>query len=144
MKSILKSIILSWTLSVAIISCNNDKDPVAVNPLVGTWVMERIEITGCTDNDENGEYTLGCTADNCSKVTVAANNAFISTITLLGVTETDTGTYLIMGNDVEICANGGTECSTSEFILLENNQKVRFTEVHGSSGCITKAWYKRI
>ena len=143
MKSILKSVVVIFSIILLTASCNDDKESSPSNPIVGTWVLETITMSGCDDDDENGSYSLGCTATTCSKVTTTKDGKFSTSTTLGGVTVNDNGTYSVTGNSLAICVDNGTDCSTTEFLLSSNNNNLTMKETDDETGCLTIAVYKR-
>lgn len=144
MKSLSTSFAVFFILVILISSCNDDKESSPSNPIVGTWVMETVTLEDCDDQEDNGDYEVGCTAAACSKVTTTKDGKFTSTITIEGVTESDHGTYEVNGSEIEICSDGGTDCSTSEFQLTNNNKTLTLSEVDDESGCRMTAVYKKM
>jgi hypothetical protein len=144
MKSLVTSFAVLFSIVMVTSSCNDDKDSSPSNPIVGTWVMESVTLSGCDDDEDNGEYELGCTNTTCSKVTVSKNGGFTSTTTFGGQTETDNGTYEITGNKIEICTDGGTDCSISDFQLSDGDKKLTMKEIDEDSGCLMNVIYKKI
>lgn len=143
MKSILTSIAVIFSVVVLTSSCNDDKESSPSNPIVGTWVLETITMSGCDDDDENGNFSLGCTATTCSKVTTTKDGKFSSSTTLGGITVNDNGTYAVSGNSLEICVDNGTDCSTTQFQLSNSNNNLTMKETDEETGCLTTAVYKR-
>lgn len=144
MKSLVTSIALLFIAVMVISSCDDDKDSSPSNPIVGTWVMESLTLSDCDDEEDNGIYDVNCTATTCSKVKTTKDGKFTSTITIQGITETDHGTYEIVGDEIEICGDGGTDCDTSGFELTDNNKKLHLIAIDEESGCVTSAVYKKM
>jgi hypothetical protein len=144
MKSLTTSLVVLFIITLLTSSCKDDNDSSPSSPIVGTWFLESVTLSGCDDDEDNGEYEIGCTNTTCSKVTVTKSGGFTSTTILGGVTETDNGTYEITGDKIEICTDGGTDCSISDFQLSDGNKKLTMKEIDEESGCMATAIYKKM
>jgi hypothetical protein len=124
-------------------NCKDDEPQISTNPLVGTWVMESIAYSGCNDPEENGSIQTTCTSVNCSKIVMTSEGVFKVVLVLNSTPAEDAGTYLVMGDVIEICVLGGTECSNMSYKLLDNNSRLKFTETDGDTGCTSVVIYKK-
>jgi len=132
------------SLITLLANCKDDELPVSSNPLVGTWVMESIAISGCNDPEEDGSVSAICTTSTCSKIIMTREGAFTVSIILNNTPNEDTGTYLVMNDVIEICVQGGISCSNVVYELFDDNKRLKFTDVDGASGCTTETVYKKL
>ncbi|WP_339795414.1 hypothetical protein [uncultured Imperialibacter sp.] len=122
--------------------CKDDNGD-ASSPLVGTWTLVKTDISGCT-NGGNGTSTFTCDDANCLTITMKADNSYqMKTLVNGGVTN-DNGTYLLMGDNLEVCRSNGTVCSNGDFALNTATKSFTLTEVDGATGCTRVTTYKKV
>ena len=119
-----------------LISCKDDKVNPSVSPLVGTWQLTAMNVTGCS-NGENTSASYGCADNFCMKITMDKNGGYKVQTTLLGDLETDTGTYIEVDGSLEVCVNQGTECSSTELSMASDKKSFTLTDTDGATGCVT-------
>lgn len=136
-------IILAIAVAAAAISCK-DEEVKKNDAMIGTWQLTHVNTVGCTDGEGNGDYAFGCTADYCEKLIITTANSVKKEVTLLGNPSSDSGTYLIMGDNIEICMQQGTSCANGDYAM--NTDKTVFTVKYtdGATGCISTYTYTKL
>jgi hypothetical protein len=86
---------------VVLSSC--DKDEEEVNAIVGTWTFFSSANTDCDDPDDEESEIYTCTTTDCQKVTFTADGKYVNEEIDGGLTETNTGTYTLSGNQMTTC-----------------------------------------
>ena len=122
------------------ISCNKKEEQPG---MVGDWYISNITKTGCTTGGANGSTDFGCDDTYCFMITLDADGAFGSSQTINGTSQDDTGSYLIMGDTIEICTQGATSCANYELAYERGADTFTTTTTDGSTGCVTVTTYTR-
>jgi hypothetical protein len=130
------SFLLTFCLSIAILSCNENDDVSDI--VVGSWTIYSAEFTGCLDMGSNVKSTYFCTPENCTRYIFMPDGTLKSDRQSLGITTIVEGTYSIAGNSLTITLNG--IITTYTFKVSENNLSLA---TPGINNCLyTSFWSK--
>lgn len=140
MKTSLFSLAVAATL--LLVGCKDD-DGTTTDPLVGTWTLIKVDVSGCTDGG-NGSTNFSCTDANCLTISMKADNSYTMKTLVNGGVTNDNGTWLKMGDNMEICRQNGTVCANGDFALNSTAKTFTLTYVDGASGCTTVNTYKKL
>ena len=136
--SFLTIILLLW-------ACDKEDDKgVSSNKLSGTWSLTYFILANCDDGEENIEYEVTCTSQNCSKIILSKNGTFKTELTISGHTDIDQGTYTISDNTLRICDATGSDCSPAIFEVTDDGKTLTIADLNEESDCNSFAVYKRI
>lgn len=124
-------------------ACKDDDGGTTGSPLVGTWTLVQTSISGCTSGG-NGTTNFSCTDANCLTITMRSDNSYQMKTIVNGSVTTDNGTYLLMGDNLEVCRQNGTVCSNGDFALNNSTKTFTLTQIDGATGCVTVNTYKKI
>lgn len=107
--------------------------------LVGTWLLETAEISGCPDETDNFPFTMatadGCITGLCETVVVSEGGTYTVTITDGGGTETQSGTYTVADDKATFCSDG--DCFTPDI----DGDVLTLTQME--DGCTFSRTYKK-
>lgn len=134
------ALVLVFFIVLSTFSCNDDAVP--SDPIVGTWIVTNFTTSECPDEDDNGTEYLTCNSTYCNKLTFTGDGKWKQTFTGSGSTITENGTYKLNSNEIETCNNNGTNCSTREFQLIDDNKKLIVTASR-EDGCIAEVRYRK-
>ena len=103
------SILSILTILLIITSCDNNEveDPTETTLENTVWVFKTDTYTNCTDPQSNGTYDLTCTSTDCTTIQLV-NGTLTYTEIENGITESETMSYSISGDQITINAPDGT------------------------------------
>ena len=109
-------LVLPWFVLI-FTSCGGDDEGPDTIFIVGTWNGIEFAITECFD--PNNDETINCD-DSCIDATFTSDGAYTITNIEGTLNKTETGTYIISGNILTICENGGPDCATFMWDVSSN------------------------
>lgn len=135
----MKNCFLFLLLVVSLAACGDDEESIE-----GTYDLVSIESSNCPDSEDNGVITAGgdCSLA-CIEFTITLEDgkySFVSKTGILGDvdTETDTGTYTVTGNVIEVC-DSDNDCSSTTYVLNDGTLTLTGEE----DGCDMKQVFKK-
>lgn len=153
MKNVLILLLLGM-VGITFSSCGDD-EPTLADQILGTWNLESVVATGCTDSSDNLNFdfgTSGCTT--FMDVEICTNGTY--TFTDSGTFRTGGsisaqeriledlsagGTYTVEGSTVTICVDSSDDCNDATVTITGSQMTVRTTD--DDSGCsVTQTYFK--
>lgn len=123
------------------ISCKDEETTSSSDhPLKGKWYIQNIAYSGCTSSEDN----FDCTSADCLKIEIDANGYYTFTSLVNGASTVDHGSCRIMGSDVEICKNEGTNCTTYELVHEQGAFYFATVDHDPVTNCITTTTYVKL
>lgn len=124
--------VASVVLMTLMLNCSKSSTP-AIS-IAGKWTVVSWTVTGCKDPANNFSMAFACpgTLTNWCYIYTFNSNGTCSIERTATSTETDTGTYSIIGNRVAIAFTGSNE----GWIFALAGNKLTFTLTEPTSGCL--------
>lgn len=108
MKLVVKTLILAVVFGT--FACGDDDENTL--SIVGTYTLSQESVSGCNDPADNVVENKSCTATECETLTIAPDGTYTFVEVEAGITTTETGTYSISGNQMNINSPTSTDIAT--------------------------------
>lgn len=132
-------LILLMVSVIATFSCKED-DTVKknLNNITGTWVLDKLANTNCSNTDDNGLTNVPCNSTECTKYIFNEADStgvreYILQTVVEGLTFNDVGTYSLSESNISLCQEVEDEmtCVTYNLEVGSTNMTLYVNE----SGC---------
>jgi len=114
--------------SVLMSSCTKDEKNNVLKSLVGDWNASSIEVSGCTDENDNEQITCNI---YCFELSFNDDGSYsILDSRETGNTITTEGTFTVTDSDIIFCETNG-DCSRRTYSLDKNNLTLTYSDDDG-------------
>lgn len=122
----------------SLVHCKEEELPSEELSIIGTWNLDSQSWKSCTNPASTLEENNMCSASTCFTYIFTADGLFTYQIKINNITDVETGTYTLAGNQLTICITG---CSIPVNVSRAGNT-LTLTYTDSTTGCAVTRIYK--